>query len=187
MIASHIVTLISSGNLHHQYHKLTYILIGTSKLHSVQCVTAVNGVAEVQYYRGRLTTFAYSRHTTQEFCKIDFGTFCDDYVELRRFIAKEMGTTHLWIDREDVSSHVGVTEGTQFRGLNFGGSGWMGWDYFGEKDWKVKVRAQWHVHSTIYVSNLKKCLSDKSLVIPMKELRLDDKLNFVEEPVDIMD
>ncbi|GKA76360.1 hypothetical protein Tco_0782821 [Tanacetum coccineum] len=33
----------------------------------------------------------------------------------------------------------------------------------------------------------KKCLSDKSLVIPMKELQLDDKLNFVEEPIEIMD
>ncbi|GJY32908.1 putative reverse transcriptase domain-containing protein [Tanacetum coccineum] len=44
-----------------------------------------------------------------------------------------------------------------------------------------------NVHSTFHVSNLKKCLSDKSLVIPMKELRLDDKLNFVEEPVEIMD
>ncbi|GKE27148.1 hypothetical protein Tco_1442532, partial [Tanacetum coccineum] len=44
-----------------------------------------------------------------------------------------------------------------------------------------------NVHSTFYVSNLKKCLSDKSLVIPMKELRLDDKLNFVEEPVELMD
>ncbi|GKG08305.1 hypothetical protein Tco_0334137, partial [Tanacetum coccineum] len=32
-----------------------------------------------------------------------------------------------------------------------------------------------------------KCLSDESLVIPMKELRLDDKLNFVEEPVKIID
>ncbi|GJU90234.1 putative reverse transcriptase domain-containing protein [Tanacetum coccineum] len=42
-------------------------------------------------------------------------------------------------------------------------------------------------HSTFYVSNLKKCLSDESLVIPMKELRLDDKLNFMEEPVEIMD
>ncbi|GJW17317.1 putative reverse transcriptase domain-containing protein [Tanacetum coccineum] len=40
-----------------------------------------------------------------------------------------------------------------------------------------------NVHSTFYVSNLKKCLSDESLVIPMKELRLDDKLNFVEELV----
>ncbi|GJV51378.1 putative reverse transcriptase domain-containing protein [Tanacetum coccineum] len=36
-------------------------------------------------------------------------------------------------------------------------------------------------------SNLKKCLSNESLVIPMKELRLDDKLNFVEEPIEIMD
>ncbi|GJY11174.1 hypothetical protein Tco_0379359, partial [Tanacetum coccineum] len=44
-----------------------------------------------------------------------------------------------------------------------------------------------NIHSTFHVSNLKKCLSDESLVIPMKELRLDDKLNFVEELVEIMD
>nr|GEV31821.1 putative reverse transcriptase domain-containing protein [Tanacetum cinerariifolium] len=44
-----------------------------------------------------------------------------------------------------------------------------------------------NVHSTFHISNLKKCLSDESLVVPMKELRLDDKLNFVEEPVEVMD
>nr|GEW69439.1 putative reverse transcriptase domain-containing protein [Tanacetum cinerariifolium] len=44
-----------------------------------------------------------------------------------------------------------------------------------------------NVHSTFYVSNLKKCLSDESLVIPMKELQLDDMHNFVEEPIEIMD
>ncbi|GJZ33566.1 hypothetical protein Tco_0579002 [Tanacetum coccineum] len=44
-----------------------------------------------------------------------------------------------------------------------------------------------NIQSTFHVSNLKKCLSDESLVILMKELRLDDKLNFVEEPVEIMD
>ncbi|GJY76110.1 putative reverse transcriptase domain, ribonuclease H-like domain, aspartic peptidase domain protein [Tanacetum coccineum] len=44
-----------------------------------------------------------------------------------------------------------------------------------------------NIHSTFHISNLKKCLSDESLVIPMKELRLDDKLNFVEELVEIMD
>ncbi|GJX58675.1 putative reverse transcriptase domain-containing protein [Tanacetum coccineum] len=43
-----------------------------------------------------------------------------------------------------------------------------------------------NVHNTFYVSNLKKCLSDESLVIPMKELWLDDKLNFMEEPIEIM-
>ncbi|GJY80390.1 putative reverse transcriptase domain-containing protein, partial [Tanacetum coccineum] len=40
-----------------------------------------------------------------------------------------------------------------------------------------------NIHSTCHVSNLKKCLSDESHVIPMKELRLNDKLNFMEEPV----
>ncbi|GKA63429.1 hypothetical protein Tco_0763035 [Tanacetum coccineum] len=44
-----------------------------------------------------------------------------------------------------------------------------------------------NIHSTFYVSNLKKCLSDESLVIPMKELQLDDKLNFVEKPIEFMD
>ncbi|GJU42365.1 putative reverse transcriptase domain-containing protein [Tanacetum coccineum] len=44
-----------------------------------------------------------------------------------------------------------------------------------------------NIHSTFHVSNLKKCLSDESLIIPMKELRLDDKLNFMEELVEIMD
>ena len=43
------------------------------------------------------------------------------------------------------------------------------------------------IHNTFHVSNLKKCLSDESLVIPLKELQLDDKLVFTEEPVEIMD
>ncbi|GJV46913.1 putative reverse transcriptase domain-containing protein [Tanacetum coccineum] len=44
-----------------------------------------------------------------------------------------------------------------------------------------------NVHSTFHVSNLKKCLSDESLVIPIEELWLDDKLKFMEEPVEIID
>ncbi|GKG08554.1 hypothetical protein Tco_0334386, partial [Tanacetum coccineum] len=44
-----------------------------------------------------------------------------------------------------------------------------------------------NVHSTFHVSNLRKCLIDESLIIPMKDLWLDDKLNFVEERVEIMD
>ncbi|GJV35608.1 reverse transcriptase domain-containing protein [Tanacetum coccineum] len=44
-----------------------------------------------------------------------------------------------------------------------------------------------NVYITFHVSNSKKCLSDKSLVIPRKGPWLDDKLNFVEEPVEIMD
>nr|GEY45464.1 reverse transcriptase domain-containing protein [Tanacetum cinerariifolium] len=43
------------------------------------------------------------------------------------------------------------------------------------------------VHKTFHVSNLKKCLSDESLMIPLDELRINDKLHFVEEPLEIMD
>ncbi|GKD23895.1 hypothetical protein Tco_1225598 [Tanacetum coccineum] len=43
-----------------------------------------------------------------------------------------------------------------------------------------------NVHNTFHVSNLKKCLSDESLIIPNgKKLHLNDKLNFVEETVEI--
>ncbi|GJU41370.1 retrovirus-related pol polyprotein from transposon TNT 1-94 [Tanacetum coccineum] len=44
-----------------------------------------------------------------------------------------------------------------------------------------------NVHNTFHFSNLKKCLSDESLITSMTELQLNDKLNFVEEPVEIMD
>ncbi|GKA26369.1 putative reverse transcriptase domain-containing protein [Tanacetum coccineum] len=43
------------------------------------------------------------------------------------------------------------------------------------------------VHSTFHVSNLKKCLSDEPLAIPLDEIHVDDKLNFIEEPVEIID
>ncbi|GJS90034.1 hypothetical protein Tco_0772670 [Tanacetum coccineum] len=43
------------------------------------------------------------------------------------------------------------------------------------------------VHSKFHVSNLKKYLSDEPLAIPLDEIHIDDKLHFVEEPVEIMD
>ncbi|KAI3683266.1 hypothetical protein L1987_83769 [Smallanthus sonchifolius] len=43
------------------------------------------------------------------------------------------------------------------------------------------------VHDVFHVSNLKKCLSDETLVIPLEEIQIDDHLHFVEEPVEIMD
>nr|GFA61958.1 putative reverse transcriptase domain-containing protein [Tanacetum cinerariifolium] len=43
------------------------------------------------------------------------------------------------------------------------------------------------VHNTFHVSNLKKCLSDEPLAIPLDELHIDNKLRFVEELVEIMD
>ncbi|GJS40069.1 putative reverse transcriptase domain-containing protein [Tanacetum coccineum] len=43
------------------------------------------------------------------------------------------------------------------------------------------------VRDTFYVSNLKKCLAYPTLQVPLKEIRVDAKLNFVEEPVEILE
>nr|GEU36263.1 reverse transcriptase domain-containing protein [Tanacetum cinerariifolium] len=43
------------------------------------------------------------------------------------------------------------------------------------------------VHSTFHVSDLKKCLFEEPLAIPFDEIHIDNKLYFVEEPVEIMD
>ncbi|GKB79091.1 hypothetical protein Tco_0945986 [Tanacetum coccineum] len=43
------------------------------------------------------------------------------------------------------------------------------------------------VHDTFHVSNLKKCLADASLHVPLDEIKVDRTLRFVEEPVEIMD
>ncbi|GKB70426.1 putative reverse transcriptase domain-containing protein [Tanacetum coccineum] len=43
------------------------------------------------------------------------------------------------------------------------------------------------VHDTFHVSNLKKCLADTNLHVPLDEIKIDKTLCFVEEPVEIMD
>nr|GEV02066.1 putative reverse transcriptase domain-containing protein [Tanacetum cinerariifolium] len=43
------------------------------------------------------------------------------------------------------------------------------------------------VHSTFHMSNMKKCLFDESLVIPLEVFQINDKLHFIEKPVEIMD
>nr|GEZ67862.1 putative reverse transcriptase domain-containing protein [Tanacetum cinerariifolium] len=41
------------------------------------------------------------------------------------------------------------------------------------------------VHNTFHVSNLKKCHADEPLAVPLDGLHFDDKLYFVEKPVEI--
>ncbi|GJS83477.1 putative reverse transcriptase domain-containing protein [Tanacetum coccineum] len=43
------------------------------------------------------------------------------------------------------------------------------------------------VHDTFHVSNLKKCLADPTLQVPLDEIQVDAKLNFVEEPVEMLE
>ena len=43
------------------------------------------------------------------------------------------------------------------------------------------------IHDTFHVSNLKKCLADETLIVPLEEIKINDKLSFVEEPIEILD
>ncbi|GJS44971.1 hypothetical protein Tco_0595092 [Tanacetum coccineum] len=43
------------------------------------------------------------------------------------------------------------------------------------------------VHHTFHVSNPKKCYADEPLGMPLEGIHVDDKLQFVEEPVEIME
>nr|GFD04345.1 putative reverse transcriptase domain-containing protein [Tanacetum cinerariifolium] len=59
---------------------------------------------------------------------------------------------------------------------------WKGVVRFGKRR-KLNPR----VHNTSHVSNLKKCHADEPLAVPLDRLHFDDKLYFVEKPVEIMD
>nr|GFC89909.1 putative reverse transcriptase domain-containing protein [Tanacetum cinerariifolium] len=43
------------------------------------------------------------------------------------------------------------------------------------------------IHDTSHMSNLKKCLADANLHVPLEEIRVEKNLCFVKEPIEIMD
>nr|GEZ49574.1 putative reverse transcriptase domain-containing protein [Tanacetum cinerariifolium] len=55
-------------------------------------------------------------------------------------------------------------------------------------DYKIELPQELsNVHNTFYVSNLKECHADEPLAVPLDGLHFDDKLHFVEEPIEIVD
>ena len=44
-----------------------------------------------------------------------------------------------------------------------------------------------NVHDTFHVCNLKKCLADAPAIVPLEDVQVNDKFQFVEEPVCIVD
>ncbi|GJV48271.1 hypothetical protein Tco_1438483 [Tanacetum coccineum] len=57
----------------------------------------------------------------------------------------------------------------------------------GELAYKLELLEELsRVHNTFHVSNLKKCYANEPLAVPLDGLHFNDKLQFVEEPVEIM-
>ncbi|GJV94536.1 putative reverse transcriptase domain-containing protein [Tanacetum coccineum] len=93
-------------------------------------------------------------------CVLDFRKNCDRHLPLVEFSYN--------------NSYYTIIKATPFEAL------------YGQKLEMLSLQAL-RVQNTFYVLNLKKCLSDESLVIPLEELRVDDKPHFVEEPVEVVD
>nr|GEZ33685.1 putative reverse transcriptase domain-containing protein [Tanacetum cinerariifolium] len=55
------------------------------------------------------------------------------------------------------------------------------------KGWVNHLPRMSRVHNTFHVSNLKKCHADEPLAVSLDRLHMDDKLHFIEEPVEIVD
>ncbi|GKF01435.1 hypothetical protein Tco_0028358 [Tanacetum coccineum] len=63
-------------------------------------------------------------------------------------------------------------------------SPWKGVIHFGKKSYRLRLPEELSsVHDTFHVSNLKKCLADANLHVPLDEINVDKTLRFVEEPV----
>ncbi|GKF80548.1 hypothetical protein Tco_0239150, partial [Tanacetum coccineum] len=64
----------------------------------------------------------------------------------------------------------------------------QGYGKVGEVAYKLELLEELsRVHNTFHVSNFKKCYADEPLAVPLDGLHFDDKLQFVEEPVKIVD
>ncbi|KAC9449874.1 hypothetical protein E3N88_45822 [Mikania micrantha] len=61
-------------------------------------------------------------------------------------------------------------------------------DRIGPVAYRLKLPSQLSgVHDVFHVSNLKKCLSDETTVVPIEDIHVDERLHFVEEPIEISD
>ncbi|KAD3640202.1 hypothetical protein E3N88_29425 [Mikania micrantha] len=58
----------------------------------------------------------------------------------------------------------------------------------GKVAYKVDIPSELsNIHPTFHVSNLKKCLSDENLHVPLDDIHIDASMRIIEKPVEIID
>ncbi|GJR15790.1 putative reverse transcriptase domain-containing protein [Tanacetum coccineum] len=131
-------------------------------------------------------------------CMIDFG---NSWVKQRTQAARNQQKCYVDLKRKPMEFQVGdrvMLKVSPWKGVvRFGKRGKLNPRYVGPFKVLEKVGSIAHklgfpqglskVHNTFHVSNLKRCYSDEPLAVPMEGLYIDDKLRFIEEPVEIMD
>ncbi|GJY95663.1 putative reverse transcriptase domain-containing protein [Tanacetum coccineum] len=110
-------------------------------------------------------------------CVIDFGGSWDTHLPLAEFSYNNMspwkGVVHFGKKGKLAPRYVGPFEILERIGL---------------VAYRLRLPQELNnVHDTFHVSNLKKCLADANLHVPLEEIKVGKTLCFVEEPVEIMD
>ncbi|GJW30029.1 putative reverse transcriptase domain-containing protein [Tanacetum coccineum] len=128
------------------------------------------------------------------FVKKKDGSFwmCIDYREINK-IRKSMGTFEDYLGATQERAIVSPWKVV----IHFGKRGKLNPRYIrqfkilarvGPVAYKLELPKELQgIHHTFHVLNMKKCLSDESLVIPLDEIHLDEKLHSIKESVEIMD
>ncbi|GJV24122.1 putative reverse transcriptase domain-containing protein [Tanacetum coccineum] len=128
-------------------------------------------------------------------CVLDFGKGWDKH------LPAEVGDRHLTvleIIHETIEKIVQIRSLSPWKWvIRFGKRGKLNPRYIrpfkiidkvGTVDYRLELLNQLsRVHSTFHISNLKKCMADEPLAIPLDEIQIGDKLYFIEELVEIMD
>ncbi|GJX52620.1 putative reverse transcriptase domain-containing protein [Tanacetum coccineum] len=126
---------------------------------------------------------------------------CWAEIKQRIQAARDRQKSYVDLKRKPMEFHVGdrvMLKVSPWKGvIHFGKRGKLNPRYVrpfkvlekvGAISYKLKLPKELsRVHNTFHVSNLKKCYADEPLAVPLDGLHIDDKLHFVEEPVEIMD
>ncbi|GJY89920.1 putative reverse transcriptase domain-containing protein, partial [Tanacetum coccineum] len=137
-------------------------------------------------------------------CMIDFGGSWDVHLPLAEFSYNNSYHTSIrYADSGRTMMEYGVGENVLLKV-----SPWKGVMRFGKRDklapryvrpfeileridpvaYRLRLLEELiSVHDTFHVSNLKKCLGNANLHVPLNEIKIDKTLRFVEEPIEIMD